>query len=469
MTRIFISYRHDDSAAATEALDTALKRRYGAKRVFRDNRSIPAGDNFPSQLEMQLGLADVVLVVIGSHWLGATDAQGNRRLDNPADFVHREVGYALTAHQLVVPVLLDGALMPPTDELLDDLKALTQRQAAPLRSDTLADDVKNLMRQIDGHLRWRFPHPESLFAAVLLPIIWLAAWLAPLAVGGSLARETTGVHAGVLYVISLAVWFFGIQASIRKRQWEWLMMHLIVAGLATALFLGALVGGQVFGFVLAGCAGLAVSLWLAAYGLVGPRRPGSATLRDIMRDDSTGASSSAPAPVASGRPRRGAGRRVMVGFALISVGLAAASLTCFLLAPSIAAVQVLVGTVLLIPAAILGFIAEGFAFVMNSRNSLGMFGELAQPGSDWAGIAKKYNRRSGRNVLGSLALGGPVLVALAALFVVIGLSPQTLSASSFQEIGLLGVALVLAFPIGVLLFALVSREKRSYQPAASQG
>ena len=65
MTRVFISYRRDDSAEAAERLDATLKERYGATRVFRDTRSIPAGAAFSSELELQLLLADVVLGVIG--------------------------------------------------------------------------------------------------------------------------------------------------------------------------------------------------------------------------------------------------------------------------------------------------------------------------------------------------------------------------------------------------------------------
>ena len=59
-----------------------------------------------------MGSCDVLISVVGKHWLTATDADGKRRLDNPEDFVRLEVATALRRDIRMISVLVDGALMP---------------------------------------------------------------------------------------------------------------------------------------------------------------------------------------------------------------------------------------------------------------------------------------------------------------------------------------------------------------------
>ena len=67
---------------------------------------------------------------IGPGWLSTTDRDGNRRLDDPGDWVRLEVEAALRRPEVaVVPVLVNGAEMPPSHDLPDSLKPLTDRQA----------------------------------------------------------------------------------------------------------------------------------------------------------------------------------------------------------------------------------------------------------------------------------------------------------------------------------------------------
>jgi hypothetical protein len=61
--------------------------------------------------------------------VNVTDEQGRRRLDNPEDFVRIEIATALSREVRVIPVLLDGASMPRTTDLPDDLKPLVRRNA----------------------------------------------------------------------------------------------------------------------------------------------------------------------------------------------------------------------------------------------------------------------------------------------------------------------------------------------------
>jgi hypothetical protein len=95
---------------------------------------IPAGADFALFLTEALGGCQVLLAVIGDHWIGCRDERGERRLDQAADFVRLEIRTALELNKPVVPVLVGRAAMPPADALPLDIRALAFRQAAELRA-----------------------------------------------------------------------------------------------------------------------------------------------------------------------------------------------------------------------------------------------------------------------------------------------------------------------------------------------
>jgi hypothetical protein len=77
-----------------------------------DVDKIPLGVNFVKFLSEEVGKCDVLLALIGANWLTIRDEKGNRRLDNPNDFLRIEIATALTRDIPVIPILLDGARMP---------------------------------------------------------------------------------------------------------------------------------------------------------------------------------------------------------------------------------------------------------------------------------------------------------------------------------------------------------------------
>jgi hypothetical protein len=60
-----------------------------------------------------VGSCDVLLALIGDQWLTLTDSHGRRRLDDPDDFVRLEIEAALERNVRIIPILVDGANMPP--------------------------------------------------------------------------------------------------------------------------------------------------------------------------------------------------------------------------------------------------------------------------------------------------------------------------------------------------------------------
>jgi hypothetical protein len=109
---IFINYRRDESGHVAGRLHDSLAPKFGRKKLFMDVDNIPVGKGFENYLKSQVAACDAMLAIIGPNWLTAKDENGQRRVDNPEDFVVIEIGAALARDIPVVPVLVDGARMP---------------------------------------------------------------------------------------------------------------------------------------------------------------------------------------------------------------------------------------------------------------------------------------------------------------------------------------------------------------------
>jgi len=92
----------------------------------------------------------VLLAVIGPDWLDVRDEKGNRRLENPDDFVRIEIGTALKRGIPVIPILLEGTRVPKADQLPDDLKELALRNGLNVRHASFSDDMERLIRGLSG-------------------------------------------------------------------------------------------------------------------------------------------------------------------------------------------------------------------------------------------------------------------------------------------------------------------------------
>ena len=196
MPRIFISYRRSDSAAASGRIYDRLCMAFGEKAIFKDVDVIPPGANYPALLNEAIAHCDVLLAIIGSHWLTVTDSNGRRRLDNPDDFVRIEIEAALNRDAvLVIPVLVDDASMPAAQDLPETLRPLYFRNAATVRHDPdFNRDIARLITTIRDH----FPADDvSLQAAVVTRVSPNPA------AKPKFVLPWTGILVGVLIVISV--------------------------------------------------------------------------------------------------------------------------------------------------------------------------------------------------------------------------------------------------------------------------
>lgn len=151
-SRIFLSYRREDTAGHVGRLRDALVERFGPERVFMDLESIRGGDDFVEALEKAVASCAVVVAVIGRQWASATDKEGKRRLDNPHDFVRLEVEAALKRGVRVIPALVQGAEMPGADVLPAPLAKLARRNAVEISDSRWAFDVERLVAVIEETL-----------------------------------------------------------------------------------------------------------------------------------------------------------------------------------------------------------------------------------------------------------------------------------------------------------------------------
>jgi len=144
MDKIFISYRREDSEGFARSLFQSLVGHFGKDHVFMDVDSIGLGMDFVEAIDKSLADCGALLVLIGKDWAHCTDSDGKRRLDQPDDFVRIEVAKAIKRNVRVIPVLVKGAPMPRAEDLPEELRSLTRRQALELRHERWDSDVDHL-------------------------------------------------------------------------------------------------------------------------------------------------------------------------------------------------------------------------------------------------------------------------------------------------------------------------------------
>jgi tetratricopeptide (TPR) repeat protein len=151
--QIFISYRRDDAAYVTGHINDLLRKEFGDEAVFTDVDNIALGVDFRAVLDTTVSQCQVLLAVIGSEWLNASDKDGHHRLQDPADFVRIEIESALKRNIPVIPLLVSGAKMPTEAELPESLRGLVFRNGTQIRP---APDFRSDMARLINNLRRHF-------------------------------------------------------------------------------------------------------------------------------------------------------------------------------------------------------------------------------------------------------------------------------------------------------------------------
>jgi len=212
MPAVFISYRREDSAGYAGRLHEELEERLGAQQVFRDVDTLRAGQDFEEAIRQRLSRSAACVVMIGPGWIKSQTATGQRRLDQPGDYVVMEIAAALARPDvLVIPVLVGGAAMPGAGELPDAITGLARRHAFTARDETWEADMDRLAATIaQDEPTGRMPVPTPTTAsraryavvslvtagAIVLALGWLFRSASPATSSSGTPVETTARDAG---------------------------------------------------------------------------------------------------------------------------------------------------------------------------------------------------------------------------------------------------------------------------------
>jgi hypothetical protein len=144
----FISYRRSQNRWQAREIRRELARRYGDASVFMDTSSTEYGEAFPDQIASAIRGCSLMLVLIGPQWLEPSARP--RRIDDPQDWVRREIEAGLQRREaVVIPALIDGALVPADTELPESVKGLATLHAVVIVGDDLAADIDNLVKSVE--------------------------------------------------------------------------------------------------------------------------------------------------------------------------------------------------------------------------------------------------------------------------------------------------------------------------------
>jgi len=156
MSKIFLSYRRQDSIGVAGRIYDRLGAHFGFDSIFIDLDTIPFGVDVQEHIDAAVGQCAVLLAVIGSGWSGKIDA--SRRIDDPKDFVRIEIEAALQRDIPVIPILIDHARMPAEADLPPSLARLARRNAIDVdQGRDFHPHVDRLIRGIEFHFQRSSP------------------------------------------------------------------------------------------------------------------------------------------------------------------------------------------------------------------------------------------------------------------------------------------------------------------------
>jgi hypothetical protein len=148
--KVFISYRREDTGAAAGRLYDRLSRLLLKPNVFFDVSTISGGEDFETKIASAIGRSDAALIFIGDKWLEPVQPSGQARIWEASDHVRAELRAALARSILVLPVVVAGARMPRPKQLPEDVRAITTKNALPLRHESFDDDAENIVATVLG-------------------------------------------------------------------------------------------------------------------------------------------------------------------------------------------------------------------------------------------------------------------------------------------------------------------------------
>lgn len=149
---IFISYRRKAGAMLASIIYSELCKHFKQERIFKDVKSLHAGDNFKKEIVAAIEGSDVFLVLINNGWASQT----NRDLQGEDDFVYYELQCALEKKIEIIPVLFENASMPSPTDLPETINEVTLKHAFIVNSESVLEDIEKLVIHIKSKKKFKY-------------------------------------------------------------------------------------------------------------------------------------------------------------------------------------------------------------------------------------------------------------------------------------------------------------------------
>tara|TARA_Y100000052_G_scaffold791_2_gene687 strand:- start:5653 stop:6744 length:1092 start_codon:yes stop_codon:yes gene_type:complete len=147
LAKIFICYRRENGYFV-DSFKQHLSAYIPPEDIFVDIHHIPVAERFDRYVENILKQCSHCLVIMGPNWAQISDSDGNRKLDNPNDFVRQEISTALKNGIPILPILFDSAVMPDADDLPADLRSIVFQNSLRVEREYIEAGVARLSNDI---------------------------------------------------------------------------------------------------------------------------------------------------------------------------------------------------------------------------------------------------------------------------------------------------------------------------------
>jgi hypothetical protein len=236
--KVFICYRREETAAHAGRLYDAMVARFGEGNVFIDVDDLGPGVDFVERIDHVLSECRALVVVMGPSWAAIEDGQGGRRIDDPDDFVRREVKSGLGSKATVIPVLVSGAGMPRRESLPEELRPIARRNALELSETRWAHDVGRLFGVLEELLPagvggkavaptsvrpgWRLTLEGMLVAGVTAAVAYPPASLLPVPKEAEASTGVESTQGTVEHIVGTILTRAAILAAVGAALAFWL-------------------------------------------------------------------------------------------------------------------------------------------------------------------------------------------------------------------------------------------------------
>ena len=146
--RVFLSYRRKDTQDLAARVHRDLVARYGHDSIFFDDHSIPKSVDFRAYIVESIRFSDTFIALIGDGWVSPNWVG---KVKAPAkDYVALEIEEAVNARTPILPVLVDGAVMPDSALVPKSFENFTMRNAVSIsRGRRYRRGLLRITREID--------------------------------------------------------------------------------------------------------------------------------------------------------------------------------------------------------------------------------------------------------------------------------------------------------------------------------